>query len=42
MRQIKSGLNYVGQATDEIARLFRDRSVATHICPYNTIRATLV
>ncbi len=32
----------VGQATEEIARLFRDRGVTTHIRPYNTIRATMV
>ncbi len=32
---------YVKQAT-EIACLFRDRGVTTHIHPYNTIRATLV
>ncbi len=35
-------IHYVGQATEEIARLFRDRVVTTHIHPYNTIKATLV
>ncbi len=33
---------YVGQATDEVARLFHDRGMTTHILPYHTIRATLV
>ncbi len=32
---------YVGQATEEIARLFHDRGVTTHICLYDTIRATM-
>ncbi len=30
---------YVGQVSDQIARLFRSRGVMTHIRPYNTIRA---
>ncbi len=33
---------YVGQVSDQIARLFRSRGVMTRIRPYNTIRARLV
>ncbi len=33
---------YVGQVSDQIARLFCSRGVMTHIHPYNTIRACLV
>ncbi len=43
--RVKKGsvtIPYVGQATEEIACLFRDRGVTTHIHPYNTIRVTLV
>ncbi len=33
---------YVGQVSDQIARLFCSSSVMTHIRPYNMIRASLV
>ncbi len=33
---------YVGQVSNQIARLFCTRGVMTHIHPYNTIRASLM